>query len=111
MTRSRSREIRPIPKAGDLPSERKRPTLRLALARGSIAAIACVIAGAMVFAIWGGLFGYRPAAAIYGGISPPGLSGAIHLSILGTVFVGPMVALAGFVVAFLVTLVRSPLLS
>ena len=65
---------------------------------------------AALSAIWGGLFGFHHPATIYGG-APPGLSGAVYLSTMWMVFAGPTVALAGFVVGFLVTPMRSLLSS
>src|SRR3954452_16348712 len=110
MTQPQPPEDRSIPKAGASSPETKRPTLRRALTRGLITAVACVVAGAVLFGIWGGLFGYRPAAAIYGG-APPGWSGAATVAFMWMVFAGPMVALVGFVVGFLVTPLRSLLSS
>jgi hypothetical protein len=68
----------------------------LALTRGMIGALAGVITLAVLSALWGGLFGFHPSMPIYGS-DPPGLSGAISMAAFHVIFLGPLVALAGFV--------------
>jgi hypothetical protein len=77
--------------------------LRVAGKRGLIAAGACVITLAVVSAIWGGLFGFHPAATIYG-TAPPGWEGAATMALFCVIFAGPPVALVGFVLGGAVAL-------
>jgi hypothetical protein len=71
-----------------------------------ITAGACVVALAVICAIWGGLYGFHPSATIYGTASP-GWEGAGATAAFYLIVVGPPIALAGFVVGFVVVLVRS----
>jgi hypothetical protein len=75
------------PKAGQL------TVRRFAVTRGLLAAGACVIVLAVSFAIWGGLFGVR----LVHELAPPGWKGAAASAGLSVVFLGPPVAVVGFV--------------
>jgi hypothetical protein len=77
----------------------RQPTLLQALARGLIAAGAGLITVAVLAALWGGVFGFHPAATIYG-TAPAGWEGAATMAVFCLIFAGPPVALAAFLVGF-----------
>lgn len=81
-----------------MPNDARIKMWRGALVRGLAVATACVIAVAFAGAVWGGVFGYRPGAAIYGGAAPPGVGGAVAVATVWGVLVGPPAGLLGFVV-------------
>jgi hypothetical protein len=69
------------------------------MTRGLIAAGACVIVLTALAAIWGGLFGFHPSATIYG-TAPSGREGAATMAVFCVIFVGPPIALVGFLIVF-----------
>lgn len=77
-------------------------TLRLALTRGLVAALACVITLAGLAAIWGGLTGMRDAPIF--GAPGPGLDAATISAVLVVFSCGPPVAVAGLVLGGAVAL-------
>ena len=76
-----------------------RPPLRVAVTRGLKTAGVCVLTLVVVMAIWGGFSGFHP-APIYGPGAPPGLTAAAICAFLSLVCWGPPVAVAGFVVGY-----------
>jgi hypothetical protein len=68
-------------------------TIRLAVTRGLIAAVACVITAVVGAAIYGGLFGRQ--SAFWG--NSPGWPTAALAALLWTMYAGPLLAAAGFV--------------